>query len=126
MKHVLVTGCSSGIGRCIAEGLKQKNYNVFVTARKQEDIESLKKAGFDAVMLDLADSDSIHTAVESVLSKTGGQLYGLVNNAAYGLTGAVEDLPINALRDQFETNLFGTQELTNLFIPVMRKKMKAE
>jgi short-subunit dehydrogenase len=122
MKHVLVTGCSSGIGRCIADGLKRKNYNVFVTARKQEDIESLKKAGFDAIMLDLADSTSIHAAVENVLSKTCGQLYGLVNNAAYGLTGAVEDLPIDTLRDQFETNLFGTQELTNLFIPIMRKK----
>lgn len=122
MKHVLVTGCSSGIGRCIADGLRQKNYNVFVTARKQEDVESLKQAGFEAVVLDLTNTDSIHTAVEDILSKTGGQLYGLVNNAAYGLTGAVEDLPIDALRHQFETNLFGTQELTNLVIPVMRKK----
>jgi short-subunit dehydrogenase len=122
MKSVLVTGCSSGIGRCIADGLKQQGYNVFVTARKQSDIEILEQAGFAVIMLDLADVDSIHSAVENVIIKTGGQLYGLVNNAAYGVTGAVEDLPIDALRDQFETNVFGTQQLTNLIIPVMRKQ----
>ncbi len=121
MKHVLVTGCSSGIGRCIADDLKQRGFNVFVTARKQSDIDLLRQAGFDAVMLDLADSRTIYSAAEYVLSKTNGQLYALINNAAYGVTGAVEDLPIDALRDQFETNVFGTQELTNLIIPVMRK-----
>ncbi len=122
MKHVLVTGCSSGIGRCIADGLKERGFNVFVTARKQEDIDALSKAGFKAIMLDLADTKSIQAAVVNLLSKTDGQLYGLVNNAAYGLTGAMEDIPVMALRDQFETNIFGTQELTNLLIPVMRKQ----
>jgi len=121
MKYILITGCSTGVGRCLAEGLKQKNYVVIATARKKEDIEALNKAGFDAVMLDLADSNSINSAVESVLEKSKGQLYGLINNAAYGLTGAVEDLPIQALREQFETNVLGTQELTNLLIPTMRK-----
>lgn len=121
MKFILVTGCSSGIGRCIADGLKLRGHHVFATARKQEDIDELKQAGFDAVMLDLTDSDSIHAAVEYVLKQSNNQLYGLINNAAYGLTGAVEDLPIQALRDQFETNVFGTQELTNLIIPAMRK-----
>jgi len=121
MKHVLVTGCSSGIGRCIASGLKEHGYNVFVTARKQKDIDTLNNAGFDAVMLDLANSGSIHSAVEYVLEKSNGELYGLINNAAYGLTGAVEDLSRDALRHQFETNLFGTQELTNLVLPTMRK-----
>ena len=122
MKSVLVTGCSSGIGRCIADGLKERNYNVFVTARKQEDINKLESAGFDVIYLDLANSESIHAAVATVLSKTNGELYGLVNNAAYGQTGAVEDLTTEALRDQFETNVFGTQELTNLIIPVMRQQ----
>jgi short-subunit dehydrogenase len=121
MKYILVTGCSSGIGCCIAEGLKEHGYHVFATARTQEDIESLNKADFDAVMLNLADSDSIHVAVEYVLEKSSNQLYALINNAAYGLTGAVEDLPIEALRQQFETNVLGTQELTNLVIPAMRK-----
>lgn len=119
--YILVTGCSSGIGRCIAKGLKERGNNVFATARKQEDIDKLTKAGFDAVMLDLADSDSIRSAVEYVLKKSNDQLYGLINNAAYGLTGAIEDLNRDALRDQFEANLFGTQELTNLVLPTMRK-----
>ena len=122
MKHVLVTGCSTGIGRCIAEGLKERGFNVFVTARKQKDIEILTKAGFEAIELDLADTKSIQAAVVSLLSKTDGQLYGLINNAAYGLTGAMEDIPVMALRDQFETNVFGTQELSNLLIPVMRNQ----
>lgn len=122
MKHVLVTGCSTGIGRCIANGLKERGFSVFVTARKSEDIEALTKAGFVAILLDLEDTKSIQAAVVSLLSKTDGQLYGLVNNAAYGLTGAMEDIPVMALRDQFETNIFGTQELTNLLIPVMRKQ----
>lgn len=121
MKTILITGCSSGIGRCLANGLKQKNYSVITTARKKEDIEVLKQAGFEAVMLDLADSASIQAAAKTVLDMTNGQLYGLINNAAYGLTGAVEDLPVQALRDQFETNVIGTQELTNFFIPAMRK-----
>jgi short-subunit dehydrogenase len=122
MKHILVTGCSSGIGRSIADGLKERGFNVYVTARKQEDIDALSKAGFEAIMLDLADTKSIQAAVVTLLSKTNHQLYGLVNNAAYGLTGAMEDIPVMALRDQFETNVFGTQELTNLLIPIMRKQ----
>lgn len=121
MKYILITGCSSGIGRCVVDGLKAKNYKVIATARKQEDIESLKKHGFETVLLDLLNSKSIHSAAETVLKITNGQLYGLVNNGAYGLTGAVEDLPIQALRDQFETNVLGTQELTNLLIPSLRK-----
>ena len=121
MKTILITGCSTGIGRCLAEGLKQRNYSVITTARKQEDIEALKQDGFEAVMLNLADSESIQSAAKTIMEMTNGQLYGLINNAAYGLTGAVEDLPVQALRDQFETNVIGTQELTNLFIPAMRK-----
>ena len=102
--------------------MKHVLVNVFVTARKQEDIDELGKAGFEAIMLDLADTKSIQAAVVTLLSKTNDQLYGLINNAAYGLTGAMEDIPVMALRDQFETNIFGTQELTNLLIPVMRKQ----
>jgi|TARA_B110000196_G_scaffold308277_1_gene308743 short-subunit dehydrogenase len=125
MKHVLVTGCSSGIGRCIADGLKERGFNVFVTARKQEDIDALIKADFEVIMLDLADTESIQAAVVTLLSKTNDQLYGLVNNAAYGLIGAMEDISVTALRDQFETNVFGTQKLTNLLIPVMREQDSA-
>ena len=121
MKSILITGCSTGIGRCLANGLKQRNYSVITTARKNEDLEALKQDGFETVMLDLADSNSIQAAAKTVLEITNGQLYGLINNAAYGLTGAVEDIPVQALRDQFETNVIGTQELSNLFLPAMRK-----
>ncbi len=121
MKYILITGCSSGIGQYFADGLKARNYQVITTARKKGDIDALKEAGFEVVMLDLADTNSIHSAAEAVLEKTKGRIYGLINNAAYGLTGAVEDIPIDALRHQFETNVFGTQELTNLLITAMRK-----
>jgi len=119
-KAILITGCSSGIGRCIAEGLKTRGYRVFASARQAEDVGKLKREGFESVRLDLADSDSICSAVEEVLDATGGRLYGLFNNGAYGQPGAVEDLLRGVLREQFETNVFGTQELTNLIIPVMR------
>ncbi len=119
-KAVLITGCSSGIGLCCAEGLKARGYRVFATARKPEDVERLKKKGFEAYRLDVADSASIRKAVEQVLDATGGKLYGLFNNAGFGQPGAVEDLSREVLREQFETNVFGTVELTNLILPVMR------
>lgn len=122
MKSVLVTGCSSGIGLCIARGLNNAGFKVYATARKQEDLENLDQEGYVAIKLDLTDSNSIKEAVDWLLDDTNGKLYGLINNAAYGLTGAVEDLSRESLRLQFETNVLGTQELTNLLIPVMRQQ----
>lgn len=119
-KSILITGCSSGIGRCVAEGLRADGYRVFATARRDESVAELQAAGFESLQLDLTDSDSIQKAVSEILERSGGQLYALFNNGAYGLPGAVEDLSRNALRAQFETNVFGWQELTNLLIPVMR------
>lgn len=119
-KNILVTGCSSGIGRCVAAGLAKRGYRVFASARKAEDVRDLQAMGLESVRLDLADSESIRQAVDAVLARTGGQLYALFNNGAYGQPGAVEDLRREVLREQFETNLFGTVELTNLIIPVMR------
>ena len=122
-KTLLITGCSSGIGLAAAQGLKKRGYRVFPSARKTEDVKILKEDGFeDALLLDLDDSESIRFAVESLLEKTNGELYGLFNNAAYGQAGAVEDLTRDTLRKNFETNLFGTHELTSLLIPVMRKQ----
>jgi NAD(P)-dependent dehydrogenase (short-subunit alcohol dehydrogenase family) len=121
-KSVLITGCSTGIGRCAAEKLKQRGYRVFATARKQEDVAQLIEDGFESVQLDLANSTSIHSAVETILHKTDGKLYALFNNGSYGQTGAVEDLTRDVLHEQFETNLFGTHELTNLVISVMRRQ----
>lgn len=121
-KSVLVTGCSSGIGRATAELLKSKGWTVFPTARKVVDLDALKQAGFDAIKLDLRSSESIALAVEWVLIKNGGQLDAVVNNAGFGMPGAMEDLTRDAMRDQFEVNLFGLQELTNRLIPIFRKQ----
>lgn len=119
-KSVLITGCSSGIGLCAARGLAQRGYRVFATARRAEDLQNLQGEGLQTLPLDLTDSASIRRAVEIVLEKSGGQLHALFNNGAYGQPGAVEDLRREVLREQFETNFFGTLELTNLVIPVMR------
>ncbi|MDH3311231.1 MAG: SDR family NAD(P)-dependent oxidoreductase [Gammaproteobacteria bacterium] len=119
-RAVLISGCSTGIGRCVAHGLRRRGYRVFASARRQADVENLSAAGFESLPLDLDSSDSIRTAVATVLERTGSRLYALVNNGAYGQPGAVEDLSREVLRAQFETNLFGTQELTNLVIPAMR------
>jgi len=100
----------------------QRGYQVFAAARQADDVENLNKLGLKGVFLDLDDSSSISTAVETVLTQTGGELSALFNNAAYGQPGAVEDLSRDVLRQQFESNLFGTHELTNLVIPIMRKQ----
>lgn len=121
-KTILITGCSSGIGYCAAKGLRERGYRVFATARKRDSVESLLAEGFESFRLDLNDSNSIHFAFEETLRRTGGELYALFNNGAFGLPGAVEDLHRDALRAQFETNVFGWQELTNLAVPVMRKQ----
>ncbi len=121
-RSILITGCSSGIGRCAAEGLARRGYRVFATARRPENVAALSERGLEALQLDLDDTDSIASAVAQVLERSGGTLYGLFNNGAYGLPGAVEDLSRDALRAQFETNLFGWLELTNHIIPVMRRQ----
>lgn len=121
-KAILITGCSSGIGLCCAHELKKRGYRVFATARKLKDVETLQTQGFESLQLDLAQSESINTAVDQVLKLTDGHLYALFNNGAYGQPGAVEDLQRHVLNDQFETNVFGTQELTNRIIPIMRQQ----
>ncbi len=121
-KTILITGCSSGIGRTAAFLLKERGYRVFATARKPTDVEQLEQAGLESLLLDLDCSESIRGALEEILKRTNNELYALFNNGAYGQAGAVEDLSRETLRQQFETNLFGTLELTNLVIPIMRKQ----
>lgn len=120
-KAILITGCSSGIGLYCATKLKERGYRVFATARKSTDVETLNAQGFEALQLDLQNSVSIHNAVNQLIEQTEGKLYAVFNNGAYGQPGAVEDLTRNTLRKQFETNLFGWLELTNLLLPHMRK-----
>jgi len=119
---ILITGCSSGIGLHAAMGLKKLGYRVFATARNLADVDKLKSNGLESEQLDLCDSNSIKNALDNILIKTHGKIDVLFNNAAFGLVGAVEDLSRDAIRAQFETNLFGTLELTNLVIPIMRKQ----
>ena len=121
-KAVLITGCSSGIGECTALGLRARGYRVFASARKQDDVTRLEKMGFESVQLDLRDATSIARALDWTLGRTGGELYGLFNNGAYGQPGAVEDLTTDVLRAQFETNFFGWHELTRRVLPVMRRQ----
>ncbi|MEE9398486.1 MAG: SDR family oxidoreductase [Methylococcales bacterium] len=119
-RTILITGCSSGIGRTTALGLKERGYRVIASARKPRDVEELQSKGLETIELDLADSASIQKAVHQVIKLTDGRLDAVFNNGAYGQPGAVEDLSREVLRQQFETNLFGTHELTNLIIPLMR------
>ena len=121
-KSILITGCSSGIGICVAEGLLKRGYRVFATARKNKDVEALLNKGMESFQLDLDDSTSIKGAVHEVLNKTEGKLFALFNNGGFGQPGAVEDLRRDVLREQFETNVFGYLELTNLILPTMRKQ----
>jgi len=121
-KTVLITGCSSGIGYCVAAGLKQHGYRVIATARRAESVEQLKTEGFESLQLDLAQSESVQQTFKQVMQLTDGKLYALFNNGAFGLPGAVEDLTRDNLKFQFETNVFGWLELTNLVIPVMRRQ----
>jgi len=121
-KTILITGCSSGIGYSAAIELKKRGHNVIATARKSEDVTRLTQEGFTAIQLDLADSQSIQQAVSHAIELTDGKIDALFNNGAFGQPGAVEELTRDVLRFQFETNLFGTHELTNLLIPLMRRQ----
>ncbi|MDO7086391.1 SDR family oxidoreductase [Pseudocolwellia sp. AS88] len=119
---VLITGCSTGIGFDTAITLSDMGYNVFATARKQSDVDKLKTLDLQAYQLDLMDETSIEQAFNWVIEQTGGELYALFNNGAYGQAGALEDLPSQALKEQFQTNVFGWHFLTTLVIPIMRKQ----
>ena len=119
VKSVLITGCSTGIGLCIALGLQKKGYRVFPTARTLEDVKMLQGMGFEALYLDLSSSESIKAAIFKLYEKTNS-IYALINNGAYGQAGALEDISRKALDKQFQTNVFGWHELTNLVLPKMR------
>ncbi len=118
---VFITGCSTGIGLDALKTLHKKGLNVIGSCRKPEDVKKLTEQGFQCLCLDLASSESIHNAVDELVSITQGKIDVLFSNGAFGLPGAVEDLSRDAMRFQFETNVFGTQELTNLIVPLMRK-----
>jgi short-subunit dehydrogenase len=121
-KSILITGCSSGIGYRTALVLKKRGYRVFAGARKAADREALEALGFETIPLDVDDSASIQKALDEILQKTGGTLDALFNNAGFLQAGAIEDLTRDMERAQFETNVFGSMELIQRVLPIMRKQ----
>jgi NAD(P)-dependent dehydrogenase (short-subunit alcohol dehydrogenase family) len=120
-KVVLITGCSTGIGRATAERLAGKGWKVYATARKIADIEDLKAKGCETLALDVTDEGSMEAAVEAVVAAEGA-IGALVNNAGYTQSGAIETLPMESIHRQFETNVFGLIRMCQLALPSMRAR----
>jgi NAD(P)-dependent dehydrogenase (short-subunit alcohol dehydrogenase family) len=120
-KAVLITGCSSGIGWATAERLSDVGWRVYATARNVEKIAPLEESGCNLLPLDVTDEDSMHHAVEEV-EREEGAVGVLVNNAGYSQSGAVEAVPMNKVRSQFETNVFGLVRMCQLVLPGMRRQ----
>ena len=118
-KAILITGCSTGIGRATALRLASRGHSVYASARKLDAIRDLGDAGCKIVALDVCDEASMRAAVEQIVAKEGA-VGALVNNAGYGQVGSVEDLSMEDVRVQFDTNFFGLMQLTKLVIPGMR------
>jgi NAD(P)-dependent dehydrogenase (short-subunit alcohol dehydrogenase family) len=120
-RSILITGASSGIGLAAAETLKGRGWRVIATARKPDDIERLRtEEGLEVIPLELSDHASVEACADEALRLTGGKLTALFNNGAYGQIGAVEDMPTQVLRDQFEVNFFAAHTLVRRVLPAMR------
>ena len=120
-KAVLITGCSTGIGRATAERLAGKGHTVYATARRLESIADLEKKGCRLLALDVTQEDSMRAAVARV-EEDEGAVGALVNNAGYSQSGAIEDVPMEQVRRQFETNVFGLIRMCQLVLPGMRRQ----
>src|ERR671927_241995 len=118
-RAVLITGCSSGIGRATAERLASRGYTVYATARRVETIADLQGRGCRVLALDVTDEDSMQAAVGTVVDEQGA-VGALVNNAGYSQSGAIEEVPLAEVRRQFETNVFGLVRMCQLVLPGMR------
>ena len=118
---ILITGCSTGIGRETARHLASRGHRVFATARKLEAIEDLKEAGCETLVCDVNDEESMAACVRAV-EQDGGAVGALVNNAGYSQSGAVETVPIDSVRRQFETNVYGLMRMCQLVLPGMRER----
>ena len=118
-KNILITGCSSGIGKDVAITLHNKGWRVFATCRSKTDCTFFTKLGIESFPLDLLKEESINCAVNLVKQKTKSQLDVLFNNGAYAIPGAIQDIPRSAMREIFEVNVFGQIDLINRCIPLM-------
>ncbi|HEY2703551.1 MAG TPA: SDR family NAD(P)-dependent oxidoreductase, partial [Candidatus Dormibacteraeota bacterium] len=120
-RAVLVTGCSSGIGHATAARLAGRGWTVYATARRPETLAGLAAVGCRTLALDVTDEASMSAAVATVEREAGG-VGALVNNAGYSQGGAIEELPLDELRRQFETNVFGLVRMAQLVLPGMRAR----
>ena len=121
-RSILITGCSSGIGRDAATTLAARGWRVFATCRREEDCAALRAEGLESFALDYQDPGSVEAAAGEALERTGGALDAVFNNGAFAIPGPVEDVPREALRDIFECNLFGVHDLTRRVLPAMRAR----
>ncbi|MDF4741362.1 SDR family oxidoreductase [Vibrio parahaemolyticus] len=119
-KSILITGCSTGIGYVCAHALHKQGFNVIASCRKLDDVQRLQSEGLTCIQLDLDDPISITSGAKQAIELAQGQLYALFNNGAYGQPGALEDLPTEALKAQFQTNFFGWHQLVQEVLPTMR------
>jgi NAD(P)-dependent dehydrogenase (short-subunit alcohol dehydrogenase family) len=120
-RAVLITGCSSGIGEATATALLRSGWTVYATARRPETLAELERAGAHTLGLDVTDEASMRAAVDAVTAAEGA-VGVLVNNAGYSQSGAVETVPMESVRRQFETNVFGLVALTQMVLPGMREQ----
>jgi short-subunit dehydrogenase len=121
LANILITGCSSGIGLESAKLLQQNGHTVFASARKQNDVERLQNLGFESYLIDVTLYETIDTALQTILQKHQ-TLDVVFNNAGFGQPGVVEDISVDILKYQFETNVFGTHYLTCQALKIMRKQ----
>ncbi|WP_051957797.1 SDR family NAD(P)-dependent oxidoreductase [Desulfobacter vibrioformis] len=119
-RHVLITGCSSGIGEALVPILREAGFTVHATARKSKDVERLRSQGISTELMDMMDIESIRSGFAAVMKASKGSLYAVVNNAGYAVRGAVTDVRPEDVRHQFETNVFGPIELSRLALETMR------
>jgi NAD(P)-dependent dehydrogenase (short-subunit alcohol dehydrogenase family) len=120
-RAVLITGCSSGIGRATAAKLAADGWKVYATARRPETLEELKRQGCQTLALDVTDEASMSAAVD-VVTEAEGAVGVLINNAGYSQSGAVESVPLDEVRREFETNVFGLLRMCQLVLPGMRSQ----
>ena len=120
-KTVLITGCSSGIGRRAAQAFNDEGWTVYATARNPADIQTLGEEGCELATLDVTEQDDVDRVVDRILDEEGA-IDCLVNNAGYGQFGPIEDVPVEKIHDQFEVNVYGPHRLTRAVLPHMRRE----
>ena len=122
-QSILITGCThGGIGYATAKRLRMLGHTVFASAKRKEVVEYLIDEGFDTYLLDVRDYNQVQEVLDDIVRKTGGSLDVLFNNAGYSQAGALEDVPTQYLKENFETNVFGLHNLTRQVLKIMRKQ----